>query len=338
MNTNEVQDTTVQTEVPAEPAGSPPAQPPMPLEPASVPPRRVRRVGTFTMGLVLVAAGAVITAFFFNPSMDILTVMKFSPLILVALGLEVLMSAFTAKKEKLKYDFLSMFVCFVLICASAGVAVCVPLMRYYGPEQQMRVEKMESEWNETLYNSLKDEPDVRGAYVNVSLSWSTLSGDADALAELSAADRIEADVTLDGSYDSAWEFVQACMPVTEAARSAAGAAQLRLYLSSEAEDGRDQYSLNLDSPYLLERPAQQLEKVVEVYHYNPDEGYYMSEEDYAHWQAEQQSFYSEQAEGPTGEGASESASVSDGDAPEPAGSEAQADGQAVSGSVQEPEA
>ncbi len=326
MNTNEAQGAAVQTDTPAEPAGGLSSQPPAQLEPAPAPPRRVRRVGTLTMGLVLVAAGVVITAFFVNPSMDILTVMKFSPLILVALGLEVLVCAFTAKQQKLKYDFLSMFVCFVLICASAGVAVCVPLMRYYGPEQQMRVEKVESEWNDALYISLKEEPDVRDVYANVSLSWSTLSGDADALAELSSADRIEANVTLDGSYDSVQEFVQACMPVAQAARSAAGKAQLRLYLSSDAEDGKDRYSLNLDSPYLLERPAQQLETAVEVYRYNSEEGYYMSEDDYARWQAEQQLFSSEQVEEFTGEGV-----------PEPAVSETQADGQAVSGGVQEPE-
>ncbi len=62
-------------------------QAPPPAPPA---PRPVRRVGTTTMGLVLVVAGIAITAGMLNPDLDFSLLCKLSPLVLVALGGEVL--------------------------------------------------------------------------------------------------------------------------------------------------------------------------------------------------------------------------------------------------------
>ena len=52
-----------------------------------------RRVGTFTFGIVLVAAGLAMLASMFAPRLDMTWALKLSPLALVSLGAEVLLAA-----------------------------------------------------------------------------------------------------------------------------------------------------------------------------------------------------------------------------------------------------
>lgn len=77
--------------------------------------RPQRRVGTFTLGVVLVAAGLGMLASLLWPSLEIGWLLKLSPLILVALGAETLLSA--RGGGRVKYDWLGMFLCFLLVGA-----------------------------------------------------------------------------------------------------------------------------------------------------------------------------------------------------------------------------
>lgn len=80
--------------------------------------RPQRRVGTFTLGVVLVAAGCGMLASLLWPQVEIGWLLKASPLILVALGVETLLSA--RGGGKVKYDWLGMLLCFLLV--GAGLA------------------------------------------------------------------------------------------------------------------------------------------------------------------------------------------------------------------------
>lgn len=77
--------------------------------------RPQRRAGTFTLGIVLVAAGAGMLASLFCPALEIGWLLKASPLILVMLGVEVLLAA--RGGGKVKYDWLGMLLCFLLVGA-----------------------------------------------------------------------------------------------------------------------------------------------------------------------------------------------------------------------------
>lgn len=87
------------------------------------PPVRERRVGRVTLGISLVTAGVLLLIGLFNPGFSIFTAAKFAPVILILIGAEILVSTFTAKGCRLRYDFLSMFVCFLLIFGSFGLAM-----------------------------------------------------------------------------------------------------------------------------------------------------------------------------------------------------------------------
>ena len=137
---------------PQEPAAldTPPSEMPV-YEPA----RPVRRVGTLTMGLALVVVGAALCVGLFFPNVDFLLLFKLSPLVLVALGCEVIFAASTAKGMRLKYDFLSMFVCFLLIVTALGAA-CVPVaLQYAGPGRSAAEQRVEQELYEATYARLK---------------------------------------------------------------------------------------------------------------------------------------------------------------------------------------
>lgn len=83
----------------------------------------VRRVGCVTLGLCLIAAGVLFLCYFFLPGFDWELAVKIAPAAgLIALGAEVLY--FAARPERWKYDFLSVFLCLVLmVCAFGGACL-----------------------------------------------------------------------------------------------------------------------------------------------------------------------------------------------------------------------
>lgn len=82
-----------------------------------------RRVGTFTLGLTLIFVGVLVPISLVYKE-QALYLLNFLPLVLVALGIEILIYALKIKEEKLRYDGLSIFfsiaITFVAISA-AGV-------------------------------------------------------------------------------------------------------------------------------------------------------------------------------------------------------------------------
>ena len=94
-------------------------------------PGRERRVGTFTFGAVLVICGVLMLVSMFFPALDLTLALKLSPLILVSLGAEVLLAS--RREGKLRYDWVGMVLCFVLVTAALvffGIAWCL----VYRPE------------------------------------------------------------------------------------------------------------------------------------------------------------------------------------------------------------
>ena len=72
-------------------------------------------MGTFTFGAVLVICGVLMLVSMFFPRLDLTLVLKLSPLILVSLGVEVLLAS--RREGRLRYDWVGMVLCFVLVTA-----------------------------------------------------------------------------------------------------------------------------------------------------------------------------------------------------------------------------
>ncbi|MDD6033774.1 MAG: hypothetical protein PUC47_09895 [Oscillospiraceae bacterium] len=90
-----------------------------------------RRVGTFTFGVVLVAAGLAMLVSMFAPQMDMVWVLKLSPLALVSLGVEVLLAV--RGGGRVKYDWVGMLLCCLIVVTALGLFAAAWTV-LYGPE------------------------------------------------------------------------------------------------------------------------------------------------------------------------------------------------------------
>ena len=82
-------------------------------------------------GAVLVICGVLMLVSMFFPSLDLTLALQLSPLILVCLGVEVLLASRSG--GKIRYDWVGMVLCFVLVTAALvffGIAWCL----VYHPE------------------------------------------------------------------------------------------------------------------------------------------------------------------------------------------------------------
>lgn len=75
-----------------------------------------RRVGTLTMGVVLVASGCAMLLGMFFPNLDLAFLLQLSPVILISLGVETLLAS--RRGGKFKYDWVGMILCCLLVCTA----------------------------------------------------------------------------------------------------------------------------------------------------------------------------------------------------------------------------
>ena len=177
--------------------------------PPIAPKQPVRRVGTLTMGLSLIAVGIVALICMIDPNFDLTLVVKFAPLIFVFLGIEILVGYFFARKgEKLKYDFLSGFVCFLLICGAAGVSTLPYLWDYWGPQVYQQQEQLSEQIEETMYSRLSSNKGIRSLDVYLNLN-DRYSKDT-TYDTLPATANIHMNIALFGPFEDEKAFARAC--------------------------------------------------------------------------------------------------------------------------------
>ena len=71
-----------------------------------------RRVGTFTLGVVLVVTGILMAVSLFWPQLDLRWAIKGAPFILISLGVETLLAA--RGDQRVRYDWAGMLLCFLV--------------------------------------------------------------------------------------------------------------------------------------------------------------------------------------------------------------------------------
>lgn len=102
-------------------------------------PKKVRRVGSIAFALVLIAAGVLLIVYQFVPQFDLLKILKFSPVILIALGIEMLV--YCARPDvKVKFDLLAMLGHGVHALRRRHGGTAAPGHQRVGPRPQLRPE------------------------------------------------------------------------------------------------------------------------------------------------------------------------------------------------------
>ena len=95
---------------------------------------RTRRVGSITCGILMILFGILYMVHMFYPPLSLEIIMKLWPLILIALGGELLASNMKkgeGQEEILRYDKGAIFLVFLLACFAAGMGILEYCMNFY---------------------------------------------------------------------------------------------------------------------------------------------------------------------------------------------------------------
>lgn len=243
-----------------------------PEMPGKQPP--LRRVGSFTLGACLIAAGAFFLCYHFVPGFDWQLALKIVPAAgLVMLGGEVLF--FAARPGRWRYDFWSVLICLVLMAGCFGLSLLPVVWDELGPERNQASMKLGQEYTTEAYDKIKQTaPDVR--VKNISGNAYLYSSEAKTLRDVNAGNGyLSLTVELFGGYDSVQAFAQDCRSVTDAVQQCSALPdELRIAWAPDNDPGQsltagtlqrvEQYTLELDGIAQLDWTAEQMAKQTEV--------------------------------------------------------------------------
>lgn len=243
-----------------------------PEMPGKQPP--LRRVGSFTLGVCLIAAGIFFLLTYFVPGFPTQPVFRIVPAAgLVMLGGEVLF--FAARPGCWKYDFWSVLICLVLMGGCFCLSLLPVVWEEIGPERDQASMKLSQQYTADAYAQIrKSDPDapVKDISGNVYL----YTGAVKTLEDIDGGSGyVTLDVELSGSYGSAEQFAQDCRRVTDAVQQCSALPdELRIAWAPDNDPAEslgtgtlqqvEQYTLELVGIAQLDWTADQMAKQTEV--------------------------------------------------------------------------
>lgn len=210
----------------------------------------IRRIGSTTLGVVLIVCGICLLLHYFWPGFDYLLAVKLSPVFLILMGGEVLY--FAARPEKGRYDFLSIFGCLLLIGCVFCISMLPAIWDYIGPEREAAEERLEAQIEQQLYGMLKGS-DI--STLNVRLRFNFDQAEGKTLAGLDGSEEIRVSAELMGPYENAEEFAAQCRRVADAVRQLTVTVD-RIDFSWEIQGDETQEWAERSAYLLLESPYQ----------------------------------------------------------------------------------
>ena len=234
----------------------------------------LRRVGSFTLGVCLIAAGIFFLLTYFVPGFPTQPVLRIVPAAgLVMLGGEVLF--FAARPGRWKYDFWSVLICLVLMGGCFCLSLLPVVWDELGPERNQASMKLSQQYTADAYAQIrKSDPDapVKDISGNVYL----YTGAVKTLEDIDGGSGyVTLDVELSGSYGSAEQFAQACRSMTDAVQQCRPQPDTLIFAWSPDNDPEEslgtgtlqqveRYTLKLVGIAQLDWTADQMAKQTEV--------------------------------------------------------------------------
>ena len=243
-----------------------------PEMPGKQPP--LRRVGSFTLGVCLIAAGIFFLLTYFVPGFPTQPVLRIVPAAgLVMLGGEVLF--FAARPGRWKYDFWSVLICLVLMAGCFGLSLLPVVWDELGPERNQASMKLSQQYTADAYAQIrKSDPDA--PVKDISGNAYLYTGAVKTLEDIDGGSGyVTLDVELSGSYGSAEQFAQACRSMTDAVQQCRPQPDTLIFAWSPDNDPEEslgtgtlqqveQYTLELVGIAQLDWTADQMAKQTEV--------------------------------------------------------------------------
>ena len=205
-------------------------------------PKKVRRVGSIAFALVLIAAGVLLMVYQFVPQFDLLKILKFSPVILIALGIEMLV--YSARPDvKVKFDWLAMLGTAFTLCI-VGTAALLPIaISEWNPARDYARNRIESQKADAMYSALTADPALKPKLNSLNVEVRFFH-EADGDYTLQSGDDCILYAALQGPYADAETFAADCMAVMQ--RAADDGLGFTCYHFSADEDTDDGISYYLD--------------------------------------------------------------------------------------------
>lgn len=230
-------------------------------------PKKVRRVGSIAFALVLIAAGVLLIVYQFVPQFDLLKILKFSPVILIALGIEMLV--YSARPDvKVKFDWLAMLGTAFTLCI-VGTAALLPLaISEWSPARNYAQNRIESQKADAMYSAMTADPALKAKLNSLNVEVHFFH-EADGDYTLQSGDDCILYAALQGPYADAETFAADCMAVMQ--RAADDGLGFTCYHFDADEDIDDGISYYLDcvASYPAGLTAAQVAQRVQVsYHYD----------------------------------------------------------------------
>ena len=230
-------------------------------------PKKSRRVGTLEFALVLILAGELLMVYQLVPRFNLLQIVKFSPIILVVLGIEMLV--YSAKPDVLvKFDWLAMLGTAFTLCV-VGAAALLPLaVSEWGPARSSAISRIETEKVDALYSALTADPELKAktGYCGVNVWFNHGAGGS---YTLQSGDDCVLNATLTGPYADAESFAADCIGIMQlAADKDLGFTSYHFSSGEDTDDGISYY-LDCVASYPAGLTAAQVaQRVTESYHYD----------------------------------------------------------------------
>ena len=230
-------------------------------------PKKTRRVGTLAFALVLILAGVLLMLYQIVPTFNLLQIVKFSPVILVVLGIEMLV--YSAKPDVLvKFDWLAMLGTAFTLCV-VGAAALLPLaVSEWGPDRSSAISRIETEKVDALYSALTADPELKAktGYCGVNVWFNHGAGGS---YTLQSGDDCVLNATLTGPYADAESFGADCIGIMQlAADKDLGFTSYHFSSGEDTDDGISYY-LDCVASYPAGLTAAQVaRRVTESYHYD----------------------------------------------------------------------
>lgn len=230
-------------------------------------PKKVRRVGSIAFALVLIAAGVLLIVYQFVPQFDLLKILKFSPVILIVLGIEMLY--YSARPDvKVKFDWLAMLGTAFTLCV-VGAAALLPLaISEWGPARSYAQSRIETQKTEAMYNALSTEPELKARTNSLSVNvW--FNHETHGNYTLQDGDDCILHTELVNDYADAETFAADCMAVMQAAQAENLGFTRYSFSTDEDTDDGESYYLDCVDAYPAGLTAAQVAQRVQVsYHYD----------------------------------------------------------------------
>ena len=230
-------------------------------------PKKTRRVGTLAFALVLILAGVLLMLYQIVPAFNLLQIVKFSPVILIVLGIEMLV--YSAKPDVLvKFDWLAMLGTAFTLCV-VGAAALLPLaVSEWGPARSSAISRIETEKVDALYSALTADPELKAktGYCGVNVWFNHGAGGS---YTLQSGDDCVLNATLTGPYADAESFAADCVGIMQlAADKDLGFTSYHFSSGEDTDDGISYY-LDCVASYPAGLTAAQVAQRVQAsYHYD----------------------------------------------------------------------